>query len=149
MITFSNSKDIDIEKIRDLYCDHATWMITNNDEDWQKILANSSSIMTAWDKDTLIGMARGLSDEVRWATIVDVLVHPDYRGQSIGRQIIEKLLNEEKMQVRTVYLATPDKEDFYSRLGFNSANKYCSYMVKVDNNKEGYFLPGHRQFKIF
>ncbi|MCY6372396.1 GNAT family N-acetyltransferase [Clostridium ganghwense] len=66
-----------------------------------------------------------MSDEVRWATIIDVLVHPDYRGKGIGNEMIEKLLNQKEMQVRTLYLATADKEKFYNKSGFKTVNKYC------------------------
>lgn len=81
-------------------------------------------------------MARGLSDEVRWATIVDVLVHPNYRGQAIGKQMIERLLNQQEMQVRTIYLGTPDKEKFYSKLEFRTVNQHYSYMIKVNKENE-------------
>lgn len=44
--------------------------------------------------------------------------------------------------MRTIYLATPDKEKFYSKLGFQTVNQYCSYMIKVNKeNEENYFLP--------
>ena len=142
MAIYCNSKDIDTSKVKDFYCKYATWKVSNKFDDWEKIIEKSSCIVTCWDDNILMGMARALSDEVRWATVIDVLVHPDYRGQSIGRNIIEKLLEEQEMQVRTIYLATPDKENFYSNLGFKTANEHCSYMIKVQNTNEyDYILP--------
>ena len=142
MITYCDSKDISISKVKEFYCNYATWKVTNKYEDWEKIIKKSSCIITYWDNDSLIGMARALSDEVRWATIIDVLVHPNYRGKSIGRQLIEKLLEHKEMQVRTVYLATPDKEEFYDKLGFKTVNEHCSYMIKVNKfNEDNYILP--------
>jgi len=142
MIKFSVSKEISISQVKGFYCSYATWKVTNKNDDWRKIVKKSSCVVTAWDNDALIGMARGLSDEVRWATIIDVLVHPDYRGKAIGNQLIEKLLSQDEMQVRTIYLATPDKEEFYSKLGFKTANEHCAYMIKVNKDKEEeYFLP--------
>lgn len=48
------------------------------------------------------------------------------------------------MQVRTIYLATPDKENFYSRLGFKTVNENCFYMVKVKKCVENnYFIPAN------
>ncbi|UOW66784.1 GNAT family N-acetyltransferase [Paraclostridium bifermentans] len=142
MAIYYNSKDIDTSKVKDFYCNYATWKVSNKLDDWEKIIEKSSCIVTCWDNDILIGMARALSDEVRWATVIDVLVHPSYRGQSIGRNIIERLLKEREMQVRTIYLATPDKEKFYNNLGFKTANEHCSYMIKVQNtNEDDYILP--------
>jgi len=142
MINFSNSKNTNVSQVKDFYCNYATWKVTDKYDDWQKIIEKSSCIVTALDNDNLIGMARGLSDEVRWATIIDVLVHPNYRGNAIGKQLIMNLLNQKEMKVRTIYLATPDKESFYNKLGFKTANEHCSYMIKLSKeNEENYFLP--------
>ncbi|WP_187359454.1 GNAT family N-acetyltransferase [Paraclostridium bifermentans] len=142
MIKFCNSKDLDIDKVKDFYCNYATWKVPSKYEDWAKIIKKSSSIITCWDNNSLIGMARSLSYEVRWATIIDVLVHPKYRGKGIGSKIIESLLEQPEMYVRTIYLATPDKEDFYNKLGFETVNEHCCYMIKVQTtNEDNYILP--------
>ncbi|MDU6248655.1 MAG: GNAT family N-acetyltransferase, partial [Paeniclostridium sordellii] len=72
----------------------------------------------------------------------DVLIHPNYRSNQIGSMMIEKLMELDKMQVRTIYLATADKENFYNRLGFKTVNENCYYMVKVNKTVESkYFTP--------
>ncbi|CEN81549.1 N-acetyltransferase GCN5 [[Clostridium] sordellii] len=142
MIKFCSSNKIDIFKIKDFYCKYATWGVTNSYDDWKTIIENSNCIITVWDNDKLIGMSRALSDGVRWATIVDVLIHPNYRSNQIGSMMIKKLMELDKMQVRTIYLATADKENFYNRLGFKTVNENCYYMVKVNKIVESkYFTP--------
>lgn len=142
MIRFLNSKDLDIDKVKGFYCNYATWKVPIKYDDWEKIIKKSSSIITCWDNNSLIGMARSLSDEVRWATIIDVLVHPKYKGKGIGSKIIKSLLEQPEMYVRTIYLATPDKEDFYNKLGFETVNEHCCYMMKVQTtNEDNYILP--------
>ena len=144
MIEFCNSNDIDVSKVKDFYCTYATWGVTDSYDDWKNIKDNSTCIITAWDNENLIGMARALTDGVRWATIVDVLIHPNYREDGIGSKLINNLIAMEKMQVRTIYLATPDKENFYSRLGFKTVNENCFYMVKVKKCVENnYFIPAN------
>ncbi|WP_055339491.1 GNAT family N-acetyltransferase [Paraclostridium sordellii] len=139
---FCSSNEIDIFKVKDFYCKYATWGVTNSYDDWKTIIENSNCIITVWDNDKLIGMFRALSDGVRWATIVDVLIHPNYRSNQIGSIMIEKLMELEKMKVRTIYLATADKENFYNRLGFKTVNENCYYMVKVNKTVESkYFTP--------
>ncbi|CEP80769.1 N-acetyltransferase GCN5 [[Clostridium] sordellii] len=142
MVKFCSSNEIDIFKVKDFYCKYATWGVTNSYDDWKTIIENSNCIITVWDNDKLIGMFRALSDGVRWATIVDVLIHPNYRSNQIGSIMIEKLMELEKMKVRTIYLATADKENFYNRLGFKTVNENCYYMVKVNKTVESkYFTP--------
>lgn len=140
MIKLCNSKDLDVDKVKDFYCNYATWKVPSKYEDWEKIIKKSSSIITCWDNNSLIGMDRSLSDEVRWATIIDVLVHPEHRGK--GSNIIESLLEQPEMYVRAIYLATPDKEDFYNKLGFKTVNENCCYMIKVQKDiEDNYILP--------
>lgn len=96
MIEFCNSNDIDVSKVKDFYCTYSTWGVTDSYDDWKNIIDNSTCIITAWDNDNLIGMAKALTDGVRWATIVDVLIHPNYREDGIGSKLINNLIAMEK-----------------------------------------------------
>ena len=57
----------------------ATWKVHPQPEKWQSILINSCAVVTAWDDEQLVGFARAIGDQVRYAQVLDVLVHPDYR----------------------------------------------------------------------
>ena len=58
------------------------------------MIANSFAVSAAFDPaGRLLGMARALSDGVSDAYILDVVVHPDYRRQGIGRRLVSTLAN--------------------------------------------------------
>jgi N-acetylglutamate synthase-like GNAT family acetyltransferase len=82
-------------------------------------LSHSHPVISAWDDDLLVGFARATSDGVYRATIWDVVVHPDYQGAGIGRQLVERILCDPAIaNVERVYLMTTHQQSFYEKLGF-------------------------------
>ncbi len=56
--------------------------------------------------------------------LFDVVVHPELRGQGIGKQLIELLLEQPKVQaLPRLGLDTRDAQDFYARYGFQLVGK--------------------------
>ncbi|HZG60092.1 MAG TPA: GNAT family N-acetyltransferase [Anoxybacillus sp.] len=110
---------IDIVEWRELVLNTATWKMPQEMSDWEKMLENTSLIVTAWDRDRLIGSARLFTDFVRWGNIYDVVVHRDYQGKGIGKNLILQLIEHPSVAtVRTFWLGTVDKAEFYEKLGF-------------------------------
>lgn len=93
-------------------------------EQAEKGLSNSAFLISAWDEDKPVGVARVISDRGYIYLIVDVIVAPDYQGQGIGRHMVEEIeawLRQEKEGKPTmmVYLmAAEGKEEFYEQFGF-------------------------------
>jgi GNAT superfamily N-acetyltransferase len=141
-ITYSEEKDIDPETVRDFFCTYATWKVPTGIKQWKRMLLNSCAVVSAWDGDRLIGTVRGLSDEVRFAKVLDILVHPEYRRTGIGTEIMLRLLSHPTMQVRGVSLGTPDQREFYEKLGVKCVNEKAYFMVLVrDEYGEGLIQP--------
>ena len=84
-----------------------------------KALMHSSTVLTAWDGERLVGLARVLDDSEMVAYMHYVLVHPDYHGQGIAGAMIEQV----KAKYRDfLYLEIMPEERknaaFYQRFGF-------------------------------
>lgn len=71
-----------------------------------------------------IGMARVVGDGGYVYFICDVIVHPEFQSQGLGRKIIENVLSWLKTQVdegETIMvnlMSAQNKEEFYCKLGF-------------------------------
>lgn len=77
----------------------------------------------AWDGDRLVGFARAVTDGYFRAYIEDVVVHPDYQRQGIGRQLLTRLLDElAQIDVISLFCQT-ELAPFYERLGFKVRGK--------------------------
>ena len=61
-----------------------------------KALINSSTVITAWDKERLVGLVRVLDDGEMLAYMHYVLVHPDYHRNGIAGAMVEKVKEKYK-----------------------------------------------------
>lgn len=88
----------------------------------QDALNNSDYIISAWQEDRLVGLARCLSDDVSIFYLQDILVHPDHQQQGIGSALLQDCL-ERFGHVRSKVLLTGAEDHlrrFYESFGFKN-----------------------------
>lgn len=72
------------------------WYSANFPERLHKALMNSQTVVTAWNGNKLVGLARALDDGEMVAFIHYVLVDPEYQGHHIASTLIKMI--KEKYQ---------------------------------------------------
>ena len=83
-----------------------------------------------FDSDRLIGLARALCDGEYQAAIYDVVLLPEYQGQGLGREMIERLCKQLPVENIILY-AVPGLESFYAACGFR---KMRTAMARLNPN---------------
>ena len=124
-IKISHSKNIPTLQLEALYNDAGWSSYTRNLVSLQKSIQNSQDVVTAWDKEKLLGLIRTIGDTETILYIQDILVLSAYKRQGIGRRLIEEVLALNQ-NCRQVVLLTEDNEEsrgFYEALGFESCDK--------------------------
>ena len=90
----------------------------------EQALNNNVYSVSIYDNDKIIGYGRIIGDGIIYLYIHDIMVHPNYQGQGIGKQIMEKLVSKiNEIKKKNPYLraylgASIGKEDFYKKCGF-------------------------------
>lgn len=130
-ITYWDEKSLDAYIVCEFFNRFATWKVHPQPQQWEQMLSNSCAVISAWDEGSLIALARGIGDQVRYAQVLDVLVHPGYRRQGIGAEVVKRLVMHPSMQVRAVILGTPSMREFYQSVGFQCVNDRAYFMVLV------------------
>jgi GNAT superfamily N-acetyltransferase len=70
----------------------------------------------AWDGSRLVGAVRLMTDGYFFATVPEILVDPDYQRRGIGRELMNRALNQAPRGV--LFLgAQPHSVGFFERLG--------------------------------
>ncbi|MFH0703136.1 MAG: GNAT family N-acetyltransferase [bacterium] len=107
-------------------------------KDIKNSLNKSILITSAWDKQSLIGIARATGDGVFNATIWDVAVNPSYQNFGIGKLIIKSMLTKlDDYDIPLITLYTKwAKKDFYSKLGFESNLNTVIGMYRYKKNNK-------------
>ncbi len=111
----------DFQQLQALFQGSAFWAQNRTVADLEIAIAHSHPIISVWDQDHLMGFARATSDGIYRATIWDVVVHPEYRGAGLGRQLVQTVLAHPHLKrVERVYLMTTHHQNFYKRIGFET-----------------------------
>lgn len=91
-------------------------------ESLSSAVANSTFVVTARQSGVLVGLARGLSDDVSIFYLQDILIHPDHQRQGIGRALLNECLDRFD-HVRTKVLLTDDhpaQHRIYESMGYRN-----------------------------
>lgn len=89
-------------------------------------MTHSMFFTVAYDGDKAVGMSRGVGDGGYHLMLVDVIVHPDYQGQGIGREVVTQFMKfaddsiEKGEMISLTLLAAYGKEKFYEKFGFHT-----------------------------
>jgi predicted N-acetyltransferase YhbS len=81
------------------------------------MLANANLVVTAWDQDLLIGIARSLTDFAYATYLSDLAVRVSHQKLGIGKELM-RITQREGGQATVILLAAPKAADYYPRTGF-------------------------------
>ncbi len=84
----------------------------------KKMYENSDLIVTAWDKELLVGVSRSITDWVWSCYLADLAVRRDYKKSGIGKKLID--LTKEKVGEQSIVLllSVPTAMEYYPKVGF-------------------------------
>ena len=116
-ITISETREVSIQDIVSLYQANK-WSSADKPSELYNALLNSHSLITAWDRNRLVGLGNAISDGYLVVYYPHLLVHPDYQGKGIGKMIVDKM--QEKYKSFHMQMLTADGKaiSFYEKQGF-------------------------------
>ena len=132
MLIYTEEKKFTKEQVQQLFL-AVNWVSGKYPERLYKALMNSSTVLTVWDDEKLVGLTRVLDDTEMLAQIHYVLVHPDYQGKGIAGSMI-KHIKEKYRNFLYIEGMPEDKANvlFYVKHGFSvmengAAIQICNY----------------------
>ncbi len=134
-VTYTEEKKFTMEQVQELFRS-VGWISGEYPRRLYKALMNSQTVITAWDGEQLVGLARALDDSEMVAYIHYVLVHPTCHGKGIAGHMIE-LLKEKYKDYLYMELMPEERKNatFYEKHGFKImedgvAMQLCNYANK-------------------
>ena len=88
------------------------------------MINNSNLVITAWDDETPIAIARSLTDFHYACYLSDLAVAKDYQGQGVGKEL--QIITQKQLgpRCKLILIAAPAANDYYQSIGF-SHNPRC------------------------
>ncbi|MBY0098438.1 GNAT family N-acetyltransferase [Mesobacillus maritimus] len=84
----------------------------------ERMITNSHLLITAWDHDELVGVARAITDFSYCCYLSDLAVDQHYQKQGIGKELIRLVQEQITDEVTLLLLSSPVAMDYYPRVGF-------------------------------
>ena len=118
MVDLRVGNDLDLDTVIDVYVDSTLGerRPVDDRERMRTMLANANLVVSAWDGDRMVGIARSITDFAYATYLSDLAIRRDYQRQGIGRALIERT-QAEGGRARIVLLAAPAAIDYYPRIG--------------------------------
>ncbi|WP_234009128.1 GNAT family N-acetyltransferase [Deinococcus sp. NW-56] len=113
----------DLPELLSLYASVGWTSYTRDPEALARALRQSGFVWTARDgASVLIGLVRGVTDDVSILYVQDLLVRPEWQRRGVGRALMEAVLERYAHVMQTVLLTDnrPDQLAFYRSLGFHN-----------------------------
>ncbi|MBI4564113.1 MAG: GNAT family N-acetyltransferase [Planctomycetes bacterium] len=119
MITYHTGNALDLDQVIELY--RASTLgerrPVENRERMAAMLRNANLVITAWESDFLVGIARSLSDFSYATYLSDLAVRKSHQGRGIGKELIRHT-QVAGGQAKIILLAAPAAETYYPHVGF-------------------------------
>ena len=130
MISYRIGNSLDLDQVIELY--RASRLgerrPIDDRERMRQMLERANLVITAWDGDALVGIARRLSDFCYATYLSDLAVHADYQRSGIGKELMRR--TQEAGGRATIFLfAAPKAVDYYGHVGFSAGS---GWMLRED-----------------
>jgi N-acetylglutamate synthase-like GNAT family acetyltransferase len=83
---------------------------------------NSNLVVTAWDGDLLVGIARSLTDFCYCCYLADLAIRKEYQKGGIGNELVMLTKQVISSQSMLLLLAAPSAMEYYPKIGMNTVN---------------------------
>jgi ribosomal protein S18 acetylase RimI-like enzyme len=119
-LTYRFGNDLDLDQVIELY--RASTLgarrPVEDRETMAAMLAHANLVVTAWQGELMVGIARSLTDFRYVAYLSDLAVRESHQRQGIGVELIRQTRGQLGPGSKILLLAAPAAVGYYPRIGF-------------------------------
>ena len=128
----TDSSRLDLDVIHE-YLDKSSYWATGRSIETVKRSIENSLSFGLYENERQVGFARVITDYATFAWLADVFVLDSFRGQGLGKWLVEVILSHPDLQqFRRWVLATRDAHELYRRFGFTELKRPERWMERHD-----------------
>jgi len=110
----SKVDEIDIDALTGFF---VGWPNPPSPETLKNLLTKSDHALVALDGQKVVGYITALADGVLFSSITSIEVLPEYQGQGIGKELLQRMLKNLSDHYATDLVCDEDVTQFYERAG--------------------------------
>ena len=117
----SDTNRVDIDALHAMLS-QTYWAKDRSRDAVAKSVENSLSF-SVFKGDEQIGFVRAITDGITYAVILDMIIREDFRGQGLGKWLVQCIGEHPEVVPLRQVLWTVDADDFYRQSGFEEMSK--------------------------
>ena len=118
IISYRTGNDLDLDAVIELY--RASTLgerrPVDDCERMAAMLRNANLVITAWDRDLLVGIARSVTDFSYATYLSDLAVRESHQRRGIGRELIRRT-QQAGGRAQIILLSAPKAVHYYPHIG--------------------------------
>lgn len=123
---------LDFDLVHSWLSKDAYWSMGISRDLVEKSFKNSLAFGVFHQKTQLVGIARLVTDKATFSYLGDVFIDPDFRGQGIGKLLMNAISKHPDLQgLRRQMLATHDAHGLYKQFGYAELSRPDRLMEKL------------------
>ena len=119
-ITYAQDRRLTPEQLADVFTRSGIQRQVEDLARMEKMLQHGNLLITAWDGENLVVVARALTDFAFCCYLSDLAVDREYQHQGIGQTLIEQVRSAIGRDSMLLLLAAPDAMAYYPKVGFEA-----------------------------
>lgn len=131
-ITYLDKKEFTKEQLERLFLS-VEWESGNFPDLLVEAMKGYGSVFSAWNQETLIGLAATMDDGIMTAYTHYLLVDPMYQGYHIGKELMTMVKEYYKDYNKLMLIAAEGKSGFYHKCGYEPNEGATAMSLKIFN----------------
>lgn len=125
MFDYRQDSPLDFSAVLALYESVGWTGYTSRPAMLEQALAHSLLVLAVYDGERLIALLRAVGDGFSLVFLQDILVHPDYQRQGIGRELMTRFLAKypDYYQIHLLTSREEKTKSFYEAVGFTAVEE--------------------------
>jgi GNAT superfamily N-acetyltransferase len=120
-IIYRVNAPVNIDAVAEVYRRSGIKRPADDRERLTQMFWHANLVVTAFDEDRLVGVARSLTDFSYCCYCSDLAVHADYQRQGIGRELLARTKAAAGPHSMLLLLSAPDAISYYPHIGLAPA----------------------------
>ena len=117
-IRFERNRTITGAELASVFARSGIRRPTADQQRMQQMADTANLLVTAWDGDFLVGVARSLTDFCAACYLADLAVDSSYQKRGIGAQLVQETRSAIGSTAMLLLLAAPTAMAYYPQIGF-------------------------------
>jgi GNAT superfamily N-acetyltransferase len=134
-ITYRYDKILPKDQVIALYS-ALKWSSAEKPKQLLSALANSHTVITAWENGNLVGLGNAISDGHLVVYYPHLAVLPKYQGKGIGREIVRRMKEKYAGFHQQSLIADGKAIDFYKKCGFEKAGSCTALWIYMGHDHD-------------